>query len=294
MPSAIVIIVSAVISILAIVLIIVACTDKKYRGYSFIFNIIFTLILSVDNIFRFIPASKNDNQGDQNINLKDNPLCVIQAFFLSLLDKLIFTLMTSFSFISYKVLCNSEDYKNKSKERKLYFYLYLISFIISFLCTIIFTTQGYSNRSEFCYVETKSLFKQWIDSILTIILFIINIFCFAKILKELKEKKNQLDEKQNEKKINSYEYKRFIIGLFINISIFINVFLLIIKSMPFEGQAKDILYVVLSLFVDLYIIFNYELKNYIQKCCCCENQPEKQPQENKDEKLIPTEENAQY
>lgn len=77
-------------------------------------------------------------------------------------------------------------------------------------------------------------------------------------------------------------------------SIFINVFLLIIKSMPFEGQAKDILYVVLSLFVDLYIIFNYELKDYIQKCCCCENQPEKQPKENKDEKLIPTEENAQY
>lgn len=287
MPSAIVIIVSAAISLLAFALIIVAFTDKKLRGYSFIFNIIFTLILSLDNIFRFIPASKNDNQGDQNINLKDNPLCVIQAFFLSLLDKLMFTLMTSFSFISYKVLCNSEDYKNKNKERKLYFYLYFISFIISLLCTIIFTTQGYSNRSEFCYVETKSLFKQWIDSILTIILFIINIFCFAKILKELKEKK-----KQNE--INSYEYKRFIIGLFINISIFINVFLLIIKSMPFEGQAKDILYVVLSLFVDLYIIFNYELKNYIQKCCCCENQPEKQPQENKDEKLIPTEENAQY
>ena len=256
MPSAIVIIVSVAISLLAFALIIVAFTDKKLRGYSFIFNIIFTLILSVDNIFRFIPASKNDNQGDQNINLKDDPLCVIQAFFLSLLDKLIFTLMTSFSFISYKVLCNSEDYKNKNKERKLYFYLYFISFIISLLCTIIFTTQGYSNRSEFCYVETKSLFKQWIDSILTIILFIINIFCFAKILKELKEKK-----KQNE--INSYEYKRFIIGLFINISIFINVFLLIIKSMPFEGQAKDILYVVLSLFVDLYIIFNYELKNYI-------------------------------
>lgn len=287
MPSAIVIIVSVAISLLAFALIIVAFTDKKLRGYSFIFNIIFTLILSVDNIFRFIPASKNDNQGDQNINLKDNPLCVIQAFFLSLLDKLMFTLMTSFSFISYKVLCNSEDYKNKSKERKLYFYLYLISFIISLLCTIIFTIQGCSNRSEFCYVETKSLVKQWIDSILTIILFIINIFCFAKILKELKEKK-----KQNE--INSYEYKRFIIGLFINISIFINVFLLIIKSMPFEGQAKDILYVVLSLFVDLYIIFNYELKNYMQKCCCCENQPEKQPQENKDEKLIPTEENAQY
>jgi len=292
MPSAIVIIVSAAISLLAFALIIVACTDKKYRGYSFIFNIIFTLILSVDNIFRFIPASKNDNQGDQNINLKDNPLCVIQAFFLSLLDKLMFTLMTSFSFISYKVLCNSEDYKNKNKERKLYFYLYLISFIISLLCTIIFTIQGCSNRSEFCYVETKSLVKQWIDSILTIILFIINIFCFTKILKELKEKKNLLDKKQNE--INSYDYKRFIIGLFINISIFINVFLLIIKSMPFEGQAKDILYVVLSLFVDLYIIFNYELKNYMQKCCCCENQPEKQPQENKDEKLIPTEENAQY
>ena len=289
MPNVIVIIICGGIIFVASALSCCFCADKKLRDYSYIFNIIFTSIWALDNLIRFIPASKNDNQGDQNINLKDDPLCFIQAFLLSLLDKLMFTLMTSFSFISYKVLYNSEAYKNKRKERNLYFHLYLISFIISLLCTIIFAIQGFSNRSEFCYVETKSLVKQWIDSILTIILFIINIFCFTKILIKLKEKKNQEWETEEEKKSYSYDYKRFIIGLFINISIFIVVFLLIIKSMPFEGSAKDILYILLSLLVDLYIIFNYELKKYSKKCCCCENQP----QENKDETLIPPEENAQ-
>ena len=83
-------------------------------------------------------------------------------------------------------------------------------------------------------------------------------------------KKENWNSLQNES--YNYDFKRFIIGLIINIMIFVNVFLLIIKSMPFDSYVKDIIYILLSFFVDLYIIVNNELKNYIKKCCKCENQ----------------------
>ena len=271
MASVVVYIICGTIIFIAVALIALYCADTKFKDYSSKFNILFTLILALDNVIRLIPGARDDHQDSKDMNQEEGLFCKMQAFLLTFFDKLMFTLMTSYSCISCIVLCNKEEYRNKNKEKKLYFFSILISVFLSIVSSIIFYAQGISDRSEFCYVETKSLFKQWVDSTITIVLFIINFICIILILIQLNiMKKENWNSLQNES--YNYDFKRFIIGLIINIMIFVNVFLLIIKSMPFDSYVKDIIYILLSFLVDLYIIVNNELKNYIKKCCKCENQ----------------------
>lgn len=283
MANPVVYIICGAIILIAAALIVFYCADRKFRDYSSKFNILFTLILAFDNFIRLIPGARDDNQDSKDMNQEEGTFCKIQAFLLTVFDKLMFTLMTSFSFISCIVLSYKEEYKNKNKEKRLYFFSILISVILSIVSSIIFYAQGISDRSVFCYVETKSPVKQWVDSVITIILFIINFICIIIVLIQLnKMKKEKWNSAQNES--YNYDFKRFIIGLIINIMIFVNVFLLIIKLMPFDGYVKDIIYILLSFFVDLYIIVNNELKNYIKKFCKCENQA------NNDNNLLPNRE----
>jgi hypothetical protein len=257
-----------VIFLFASGLTVIYCTDIKFRKILYYFNTYFALIIAVNNLIRLIPLTKDNDQ------VETSTACKIQAFFLAFFDKLMLTSMTSFSFIWCYVILYKEEIKNKNKERTLYVFSNSFGGIISFVCSLIFSIQGNtSDRSEFCYVDTRNEVKQWLDSIVTLILFIINLVCFIIILTKIKEMKRE-NREMVIKEVYSYDLKIFILGLILNIIIFIYVFLLIIKKLPFDNFFKDLIYVFLSFCIDLYIIVNEELIDYLRKCFRCEKKDE--------------------
>ena len=86
MSHPVLIIISVIIAIFAIFLIIIYSIKRQFRAFPCYFNILFTLILAFDNIIRLIPEGKGTGED------KEKPkaiLCHIQAFSLTLFDKLI-------------------------------------------------------------------------------------------------------------------------------------------------------------------------------------------------------------
>jgi len=257
------IIILAIILVITIRLFLKYCKNEEYHDYFFIFNICFTIILLFNMLTRSFPLSKADGKGSDEISGG----CYVQAFLLSLFDKLIITLITSFSIISY-IIKFKENIKDNQKNTYLWI-LMGISLVLSLVLTIIFIIQGTSNRSEFCYVETKSYVKLWIDSIVTGILYIINL-----IITLIMVFGNDKDENKEEE---SYKWDLilFYLRLLFNLTTVTYVLHLILRILPFEGYAKDFIYVFLCLIVNILFVANYKLKEYIktiyEKYHCCNN-----------------------
>lgn len=258
-------IISGLITLITIFLIIIYSVNKKFRSYPFFFNIIITLSITLDNAIRLIPASIGDDVGNDDISI----LCKIQAFTLTFFDKLMLTLMTVFSIISYLGIFKQEFYKKN--EKLLFIILPIISLIICTVCSIIFYMQKVTNKSQFCYVGTDNHLKKLVDSIVTGILFIINLFCLIMILSRIIALRN---ENLNEGRMDSYKHHlvRFSLGLIINLITFIYVLLIINKLLQFLiGYVKDLIYILITLAVELFFTINTELIKYIKKIFHCGN-----------------------
>ena len=271
--------VNIIISIVAILLIIIYSTIKKFRSFPCYFNIIFTLTITIDNIVRLIPGGRGDGidvEGEKAVS------CKIQAFTLTMFDKLMLTLMTSYSIIAYLGSYQLNFYKRK--EKLIFIILTLISIIIALITTIIFYLQGISDRSEYCYVETKSIVKQRVDTIVTSCLLAISLFCLIKVLINIyhlkKERENVPNEARNA--INSH-FCRFIVDIIISSLTFTYVILLINKLIPYKHFFKDLMYVLLSLIVELFFTINIELIREVRRILSCKKDEKKEetPQEDK-------------
>lgn len=259
------IIVNIIIVIVTICLIIIYSLNKKFRSYPCYFNIIFTLVITLDNLIRLIPGGKGtgvDNGEPEEV------ICHIQAFSLTFLDKLMLVLMTSYSIINYLGSSKLQFYRKNLKY--IFIILTIVSIIISLISTLLFYLKGISNRSEYCYVETKQEFKQILDTIITSILLLISLFCIIKILINIyrlkKEREN--DTSQGIETIKSH-FCRFIVHFIISFITFTYVILLILKQIPFDNFAKDLIYVLLSLIVELFFTVNSELIREIIRILTC-------------------------
>ena len=269
------------IAIIAILLIIIYSTNKKFRSFPCYFNIIFTLTITLDNLIRLIPSGKGD-KNKQDIITEKTLACKMQAFTLTMFDKLMLTLMTSYSIIAYLGSYKLQFYKKK--EKLIFIILTGISLVISIITTIIFYLQGISDRSQFCYVETKNIVKQRVDTIVTAFLFAITLFCIIKVLINIyylkKEREN--DTREARKAIN-YHFCRFIFDFFISSITFIYVILLINKIINIQDESKafikDLIYVLLCLIVELFFTINIELIREVKRIITCQKDSENEYQE---------------
>jgi hypothetical protein len=252
--------------------------DNIYMSYNFTQNEVLTLIdeykkicinpnglITLDNLIRLIPGGKGtgvDNGEPEEV------ICHIQAFSLTFLDKLMLVLMTSYSIINYLGSSKLQFYRKNLKY--IFIILTVVSIIISLISTLLFYLKGISNRSEYCYVETKQEFKQILDTIITSILLLISLFCIIKILINIyrlkKEREN--DTSQGIETIKSH-FCRFIVHFIISFITFTYVILLILKQIPFDNFAKDLIYVLLSLIVELFFTVNSELIREIIRILTC-------------------------
>ena len=271
MAHPVLIAISIIITVFAFLLLIIYLLNKKFRSYPCYFNIIFTLSITLDNLIRLITGGKgNGDESDTNYTT----ICQIQAFTLTLFDKVMLCLMTSYSIIAY--IGSYHLYFYKTHEKKIFIVLTIVSFLISLITTILFYINGISNRSQYCYVETKSQFKKILDTIVTSILLIISLFCIIKLLikiKQLKQEKEYETETGdgNEDSVKSITRHliRFILNLILTLNIFMYVICLINKIIDFEHFFKDLVYILLSLFAELFFTINMELIKEVLRIITC-------------------------
>ena len=262
-------ILSVLISLFTIFLIIVYIKSDTLKSYPCFFNIYFCIIITLDNVIRLIPAKETETVENASF------LCKAQAFILSIFDKLFIISITSFSIINYIFMSNPELYGKKAKF--IYIILVLISICLSIILTIIFFKKGISKSSledSVCYVKTGDKIKIYTDSIFTIILLLIDIFCIIRILfiifkniKDCELKHNEVNKKKLKK-----HFWRFIIDLFLNIITFGFILAIINKKLNFQNEKKyikDAIYIILCFFCELFFTINDESYREMLRIITC-------------------------
>ena len=265
-----VIIISIIITVFTVLLIIIYSLNKSFKSIPFYFNIFFCVMISLDDILRFVPSGTDDSKKNE----KETTWCKIQAISLSILDKYILLLITIYSLINYISQFNVEFYQNHMKT--IFISLIISGFLISIIISIIFFIQGISYKSLICYVDTYNSVKKVVDSIYTVLLFLINAFCLirvithmVKLIKEYRDNGNSQKEKSCKNHI-----KRLIIDLIINLIIFGYILFLINKWIP-KGGYKDFVYILLCLVAELFYTINNQLIKAFINIITCKKEEEK-------------------
>ena len=262
MANPVLIAISILISIIAVFLIIIYLINRKFRSYPYYFNIIFILVIAVDNIIRLIPGEIDSKQ-------KETIGCKIQAFTLTLFDKLMLILMTIYSIFAY--LENFQNFFYKPNEKIIFIISTSGSFLLSLILAFIFFFQGIE-KSEYCYVESNTL-KNIVDSSITGLLLLISLFCLISLLINIKqikqERENDPENEQGKEQVDFY-LVRFIGALIMNLLTFGYVIILINNLIKFDKDfIKDLIYMLLSLSVELFYTIKIELINQIKKMVTC-------------------------
>jgi hypothetical protein len=220
---------------------------KIYSSYYFGFNCWFTSIILIDNFIRCFPAARGDDIDSKDENKKVSSGCQAQAFLLTFFDKFTILFLVVFAIFSYEDKFHDEWFKEN--RTKLLIISIIIIIIISVVLTFVFFfTKDISDRSEFCYVETKSDIKKVLDSIVTGIFGLIDLIFTILIC----------------------NCDKSAIVLVINLITYIYVIFLINRILPFEGFVKDFIYILLCLIANIFMIFNEDLIDYSKKVILCD------------------------
>ena len=244
-----------------IFLIIIYC-KSKFNSYPYYFNIFFCVTISLNNIIRLITGERKADQ-------EASAACKAQAIFLTFSDKLILACVCSYSFINYLGMTRTEFYKNK--EKVIFIVLAVISILISIISTIIFISQGYSTHSHFCYADTSNSVKKISDSIITGILFGVSLLCLIILMVNIIKLKNTLESESSGRSSNiGYHLCRFSFDIIINIVLFIYIFLIINKTLSWGSIAKDIIYIILCLIIEVFFTVNKEFIKETKRILTCQ------------------------
>lgn len=283
--------INIVIALFTILLIFIYIKSPSFKSIPFFFNIFFCITITLDNGLRLIGVEDKKEEEERTT------WCQIQGFLLSFLDKLFITSITIYSIINYIIMANPKCYDNN--KNSIYFILILINILFSLILTIIFFNQGMSRSSidhNFCYVNTTNGIKITLDTIYTIILFLIDLFCIIRILTKLCKilRESGIQSNENRKKKLRHHLYRFIFDLILNIITFGFLLFLIRKWLTFLDNnddnkiVKDIIYILICLINELFFTINSELYKEGMRIFTC-NKIEKFKKKNDEERLYPKE-----
>ena len=258
---------SYIIILITIILIIIYIRDEKFHDYPCYFNIFLSIVISLDNLFRILPLSKQSDY--------DNPSwsCKIQSFILIFLDKLVLFSITVYSIIQFLGVVKFKIYK---KYQRLIFYLSLsISILSSLILGLIFCIKHVrkTEHGHFCYVHTgeKNKFKETFDSIIASSLFSINLYCIINILFFILKEINK-NEERKKMQLNMH-FWRFFIYLYLNTFTFYVAILLINESLFVQNESKHLTYVFLTFLVHLFYTLNMPaIYGFINLITCKKNE----------------------
>jgi hypothetical protein len=230
------------------------------------FNIFFCIVIIIEIALRLIPESIG-----LEVSVKEekpNFICGFQAYSTSFFDKLLLSIMTIYSIITFLSVFQTDFYKNNLK--KIYIVLITIGLVMSLGLTIIYASQGISFKDMVCSIHTRTQLKIVSDSIYTSILFLLNIICLISLILYLNKLRKiyKFHKKEAQVKKSSQFLKRYLLDLLINIVAFTYILLSINKVFA-RGSYKDIIYIIICLVVELFFTLNKKLyKAFIRTMTC--------------------------
>lgn len=177
--------------------------------------------------------------------------------------------MTIYSIFAY--LENFQNFFYKPNEKIIFIISTSGSFVLSLILAFIFFFQGIE-KSEYCYVESNTI-KNIVDSSITGLLLLISLFCLISLLINIKqikqERENDPENEQGKEQVDFY-LVRFIGALIMNLLTFGYVIILINNLIKFDKDfIKDLIYMLLSLSVELFYTIKIELINQVKKMVTC-------------------------
>ena len=254
---------SIISAIFSVFIITIYIKSKFSNSYAYYFNIFFTLVICSRNIVRIFQRDDYDLA------------CYLQAFFLSTVDKLIQIQITSYSVINYIGLFKMAFYKNN--EKQIFIFLTFFSIMYSFILSIIFISQGLSGEAYCCYIKTSSYVKKILDTILSILLLLINASINIKIIVMLCKSKNMngdLSFGGSEERLRTIRLHliRFSSEIVFVSSIFLIVIFTVNKIFTEDDakEVKEIIYEILLLIMELFYTMNREIFKETKRILLCQ------------------------
>lgn len=263
-------------------LIFIYIKSPSFRSYPCYYNIILSFVIFIDNVLRLYNAAlsgqdiPDGGKGSDDTNLA----CKIQAFSLSLFDKLMLILLTVNSIHMYIGVVKVSFYQKIAK--KFFIMSLILSIAISLALSIIFSfNEDPAKLESICYPKANDT-KKIIDTIVTSILFIADSFCTIKLLLHLT--KSLKEAKADKFRVSNYNYHfwRIFWSLLIDSFTFFIV-LIIINDCFFlnNGDLIDLFYVSTCLLIDLFYTFNNVVIKESRKLFKCPKQEQKEEDEEK-------------
>ena len=247
-------------TIFSVFIIIVYIKSKFFHSYAYYFNILFTLIICIRNLMRLIQK------------IEYNGFCFFQAFLLSTFDKFIQVQITSYSIINYIGMFSNKFFEGNKKQ--IFIMLTALSAFYSFGLTIIFISQGLSGEAYCCYVKTSASLKKILDTLFSVILLSINLFCTLRIILTLCKSKNQNMENKKKSDDIKRHLSRFISEIFFVTFIFLIVIFTVNKIFmdDIEKEFKEIMYEILLLIMEIFYTMNKEILKEVKRIFCCKKE----------------------
>jgi len=247
-------------TIFSVFIIIVYIKSKFFHSYAYYFNILFTLIICIRNLMRLIQK------------IEYNGFCFFQAFLLSTFDKFIQVQITSYSIINYIGMFSNKFFEGNKKQ--IFIMLTALSAFYSFGLTIIFISQGLSGEAYCCYVKTSASLKKILDTLFSVILLSINLFCTLRIILTLCKSKNQNMENKKKSEDIKRHLTRFISEIFFVTFIFLIVIFTVNKIFmdDIEKEFKEIMYEILLLIMEIFYTMNKEILKEVKRIFCCKKE----------------------
>ena len=247
-------------TIFSVFIIIVYIKSKFFHSYAYYFNILFTLIICIRNLMRLIQK------------IEYNGFCFFQAFLLSTFDKFIQVQITSYSIINYIGMFSNKFFEGNKKQ--IFIMLTALSAFYSFGLTIIFISQGLSGEAYCCYVKTSASLKKILDTLFSVILLSINLFCTLRIILTLCKSKNQNMENKKKSEDIKRHLSRFISEIFFVTFIFLIVIFTVNKIFmdDIEKEFKEIMYEILLLIMEIFYTMNKEIFKEVKRIFCCKKE----------------------
>ena len=215
-------------------------TFYKYPCYNII---ILSFIILIYNILRIV-NTKNLCMIMQNI----------QAFFLTFLDKLLLTTITSQAFIFYLGVVRTQFYYEH--ERIIFFLTLIITILVDVSITILYLSKNdiiNYNTNNYYYIEAND-FKKIIDTIFNSVFLFFNTFFIFVLIIYIYSKKHQANLGIIDDLDYGHHYMKILLMFFCNSSLFIESYLIIYDKIKIENF--DIIYLTTCLFVDLFYTIN--------------------------------------
>ena len=257
------IILNIFIIIIALYLSFLFIKSKTFHTYPCYNMIIFSIILLFDCIIRLI-NTRNIHQVFQ----------YIQAFFLSVFDKLILATLTMHAIIFYLGTVHTERYYKH--EKKIFIISFIISGIISIILTIIYFITGEGTHpptNRYFHYVNPSKEKKVLDLIFDSVFLTPNLYCTLILIlftyKKRSEAKSGLIEDLN----YTHTFIRVLLMLILNIATFLESYLIICDVL--KGQKTDVIYLLTCLIIDLYNSLNKTVLRETIKIFCSKTYEEK-------------------